>query len=59
MTKEFTSEYMTITKRNDGLYDISTKAGYIGVVMENQLEKAAQILKKDMYGRNFYTILNK
>lgn len=59
MANEFTSEYMTVTKRKDGLYDISTEAGYIGAVMKSQLEKAEKILKQDMYGRNFYTILNR
>jgi hypothetical protein len=59
MAQEFTSEYMTITKREDGLYDISTDAGYIGTVMKSQLEKAERILKQDMYGRNFYTYLNR
>lgn len=45
---------MKTIKRDDGLYDIYTKAGFIGTVMECQLERARQILEKDMYGINFY-----
>ena len=58
MTNEFKSDYMTVTKREDNLFDISTETGYIGAVMESQLEKAEQILKRDKWGRRFYTLLN-
>ena len=45
---------MKTIKRDDGLYDIYTKAGFIGTVMECQLERTRQILENDMYGINFY-----
>ena len=47
-------DMMKAIKRNDGLYDVYTEAGFIGVVAECQLEKAEKILSKDIYGRNFY-----
>lgn len=44
-------------KRDDGLYDVYTEVGFIGTVMEHQLEKAEKILEKDKYGISFYTKL--
>lgn len=49
---------MKVIKRDDGLYDVYTEAGFIGTVMECQLERARQILEKDMYGINFYKKLS-
>lgn len=46
-----------ITLRGDGLYDVSTDAGYIGAVMASQLESAVKILKRDKYGNGFYNKL--
>ena len=48
---------MKVIKRNDGLYDVYTEVGFIGTVMEYQLEKARQILDKDKYGISFYNKL--
>lgn len=48
---------MKSIKRDDGLYDIYTEVGFIGTVMEYQLEKAEKILEKDKYGIGFYTKL--
>lgn len=49
---------VTVTKRNDGFYDVSTDAGYIGAIYESQIEKAVKILERDKYGMNFYRKLN-
>ena len=48
---------MKVIKRTDGLYDVYTEVGFIGTVMEYQLEKAEKILTKDKYGIGFYNKL--
>ena len=45
---------MKAIKRDDGLYDVCTEAGFIETVMKYQLERARRIVAKDMYGINFY-----
>jgi hypothetical protein len=57
MTNETNNNGFKAIKREDGLYSVYTEVGFIGTVMENQLEKAEIILKRDKYGRNFYNQL--
>lgn len=43
-----------VKEKENGLYEVSTEHGFIGTVLEKQLERAKEILEIDPYGDNFY-----